>query len=201
MGANRAMFARLLVLIGERLKPAFTIIDGILALEGEGPGKRGKPRQLGVLIGGDDALAVDTVVCRMFGLEPDSLPTLKAAREMSLINEAVEIEGTVPSISDFQIPSLSPLIYGPELLHGFIRRHLLQRPVCDGELCQMCGKCWEFCPAAAIGYAPIGYSYGKIGFDYERCIRCYCCIEVCPVGALHAREPFVGRIVRRIIRT
>jgi uncharacterized protein (DUF362 family)/ferredoxin len=201
MGANRAMFARLLVLISERLKPAVTLIDGILALEGEGPGKRGRPRQLGVLIGGDDALATDSVVCRMFGLEPDRLPTLKAAREMSLITGAIEVEGSVPLISDYKIPSLSPLIYGPELMHGFIRRNLLQRPVCDGELCQQCGKCWEFCPAAAIGPAPVGPGDGTIAFDYERCIRCYCCIEVCPAGALHACEPFAGKIVRRMFRT
>lgn len=195
MGANRAMFARLLVQICRRLQPAFTIIDGILAMEGEGPGKRGKPRQLGVLIAGDDALTVDAVVCRMLGLEPDRLPTLKAAREMSLSTGAAQIEGTLPMISDFQLPSLSPLIYGPELLHGFIRRHLLQRPVCDGELCQMCGKCWDFCPAAAIGQAD-----GEVAFNYERCIRCYCCLEVCPAGALHTIEPLAGRMVRRIIR-
>jgi uncharacterized protein (DUF362 family)/ferredoxin len=195
MGANRAMFARLLVLICERLKPAFTLIDGIMALEGEGPGKRGKPRQLGVLIAGDDALAVDAAVCRMFGLEPDRLPTLQAARSMSLLTEAAEIEGTWPRIRDFQLPLLSPLIYGPELMHGFIRRHLLQRPVCDDNLCRMCGECREFCPAVAIGSAS-----EKIVFDYERCIRCYCCIEICPVGALHTREPFAGRLARRMIR-
>lgn len=195
MGANRAMFARLLVQIYQRLKPAFTIIDGILAMEGEGPGKRGKPRQLGLLIAGDDALTVDAAVCRMFGLEPDRLPTLKAAREMALFTEAAEIDGALPMIRDFQLPTLSPLIYGPELLHGFIRRHLLQRPICDSELCQMCGKCGEFCPAAAIGS-----TNGEVAFDYERCIRCYCCIEVCPAGALHACEPLAGKIVRRIIR-
>jgi ferredoxin len=131
----------------------------------------------------------------MLGLEPDRLPTLKAAQEMSLLTAAVEMEGTLPRISDFQLPSLSPLIYGPEVMHGFIRRHLLQRPVCDGKLCQMCGECREFCPANAIGSAA-----GEIVFDYERCIRCYCCIEVCPAGALHAREPFAGRLARRMIR-
>ena len=199
MGANRAMFARLLVLIHERLKPAVTILDGILALEGEGPSKGGKPRQLGLLIAGDDALAVDAAVCRMFGLEPDRLPTLQAAREMALLAEAAEIDGTMPDIRDFHLPSLSPLIYGPQLLHGFIRRYLLQRPVCNGELCEMCGKCWEFCPAVAIRCAPPGSGAGEVVFDYERCIRCYCCIEVCPAGALHIREPLAGKIVRRII--
>ena len=60
-------------------------------------------------------------------------------------------------------------------------------------LCQECGRCWEFCPAGAIGRGPVS-------FDYEGCIRCYCCIEVCPYGALHTVEPLAGRIARSIIQ-
>ena len=37
-----------------------------------------------------------------------------------------------------------------------------------------------------------------IGFDYDRCIRCYCCVEMCPHGALTAVETPPGRIVRRL---
>ncbi len=192
MGANRAMFARLLVQIHQRLRPAFTLVDGILALEGEGPGKRGKPRRLNTLIAGDDVFAVDGTICRMLGVEPESLPTLKAAREMSLTVEAVELTGTLPAIQDFQLPCPAAMMYGPRFLHGFIRKHLLQRPVCDLPLCQECGKCWEFCPAGAIGHGPVS-------FDYESCIRCYCCIEVCPYGALHTIEPLAGRIARSLI--
>jgi uncharacterized protein (DUF362 family) len=37
-GVNRAMLAKLLVLFYQRIKPSFTVLDGILAMEGEGPG-------------------------------------------------------------------------------------------------------------------------------------------------------------------
>lgn len=163
-------------------------------MEGEGPGKRGKPRRLDVLIAGSDAFAVDATVCKMLGIDPDSVPILKAARGMSLLNENIDIEGTLPAIGDFLLPKISPLIYGPQWMHGFIRRQILQRPVCDGELCQECGKCWEFCPAGAITPAR-----RSIDFDYERCIRCYCCLEVCPAGAVHVVEPLAGRLVRRFM--
>jgi len=34
-------------------------------------------------------------------------------------------------------------------------------------------------------------------FDYNRCIRCYCCIEICPYGALRTAEPLAGKLFRR----
>ncbi len=193
-GVNRELFARLLVQICRRLKPQMTILDGILSMEGEGPGKGGKPRPLGVIIAGRDPFAVDAVVCSLLGLQPDMLPTLKVARELGLLEENPEIEGALPEVRDFQLPTLSGLVFGPPALHGFMRRYLLQRPVCDAEQCRMCGQCWEFCPAGAL-------SPGKeaVSFAYERCIRCYCCLEVCPEGALHTVEPLAGRLLRRWI--
>jgi Fe-S-cluster-containing hydrogenase component 2 len=59
----------------------------------------------------------------------------------------------------------------------------------------MCGECWKFCPAKAITEAK-----KKLLFDYDKCIRCYCCIEVCPHGALKAKEPVIGKLVRRVYR-
>jgi len=44
-GVDRAMFARLLVGICRAVRPAVTLLDGITALEGHGPGKRGKPNR------------------------------------------------------------------------------------------------------------------------------------------------------------
>jgi Fe-S-cluster-containing hydrogenase component 2 len=55
----------------------------------------------------------------------------------------------------------------------------------------MCGECWKICPAGAI--TP---EEKPLCFDYDRCIRCYCCIEVCPFGALDTAETIAGRIIR-----
>src|SRR5271157_4169938 len=140
-GINRTMFAKLLVMIYQRIRPSITILDGILAMEGEGPGKSGRPRDLGILMGSIDAFAVDSTVCRMLGLDADRLPTMKAAREMGITETDIEIDGDLPMIRDFRLPRISPLMYGPRKLHGFIRRHLLQRPVSDDLTCQMCAEC------------------------------------------------------------
>ena len=195
MGVSREMFARLLVQIYRRLRPDLTILDGIIAMEGEGPGRRGAPRRLNMIIAGSDAFAVDAAVCRMLGLEPARLPTLKWAKDLGLLGEAPDIDGLLPEIGDFKLPLMSPLIFGPRSMQGLIRRHLLPRPVCDIDRCQMCGKCRKFCPAGAISC-----DEKRLYFDYDRCIRCYCCIEICPHGALHTIEPLAGRLLRRVIR-
>jgi ferredoxin len=78
-------------------------------------------------------------------------------------------------------------------MQKYMRKHFIQRPAVEAEVCKMCGECWHICPAGAITpYKEI------IGFDYDRCIRCYCCIEVCPHGALQAIETLPGKLLRRI---
>lgn len=190
-GVDREAFARLIAGIGRTLLPAFNILDGVLAMEGQGPGMGGVPRELGVLLAGRDPFAVDRAVCRMVGLDPEELPVLKVAREMGFPPPEVEIDGFLPAIRDFKFPAVTSLFMGPKFLHGFIRRQVLQRPVCDPAVCRMCGECWKICPAAAI--TP---EEKPLRFDYDRCIRCYCCIEVCPFGALETSETLVGRIIR-----
>jgi uncharacterized protein (DUF362 family)/Pyruvate/2-oxoacid:ferredoxin oxidoreductase delta subunit len=190
-GIDRQIFARLLVRIGRTLKPAFNILDGILALEGDGPGRGGIPRRVGVLMAGRDPFAVDLAVCRMLGLAPEQVPLLKVAAEEGLLPE-LEIDGILPKIRDFRLPVLTALVFGPRFLHPFTRRHLLRRPVCDRTLCRLCGECWKICPADAI--AQRGES---LQFDYNRCIRCNCCVEICPFGALRTRESIAGKLFRR----
>ena len=58
----------------------------------------------------------------------------------------------------------------------------------------MCSQCWTLCPAGAIEELA-----EKIKFDYKKCIRCYCCIEICPYGALRARESIGGKITGKLM--
>lgn len=195
-GIDREMFARLLVRIHRAVSPQVTIVDGILGMEGQGPGKGGTPRRLGVLVGGSSAFAVDVAICRMLGADPDRLPTNKAARELKLTDYNVDVTGDYEGINNFVFPIQDPLTFGPRPVHRILRKHLVQRPVADKKLCKLCGECWKYCPAEAISH-----DREKVSFDYDRCIRCYCCIEVCPEGALRAVETFPGKIIRRFLLT
>jgi uncharacterized protein (DUF362 family)/Pyruvate/2-oxoacid:ferredoxin oxidoreductase delta subunit len=192
-GVDRRMFARLLVQIYRAVNPAATLVDGILGMEGEGPGRSGTPRRLGILAAGESAPAVDMAICRLVGARPEELPTHPAAVELGLLTEAVSIEGDLSPVSGFKLPVLAPLTFGPQRFHRLMRKHLVQRPVVDAGKCRLCGECWRYCPAKAISpYAKI------VGFDYDRCIRCYCCVELCPHGALKAVETPAGRAARKL---
>ncbi len=191
-GVDREMFADLLARICKAVNPAMTIMDGILAMDGQGPGKGGTPKKLGLVLGSNNAAAMDITICKMLGLEPDALFTNKM---FGPIDGEIITEGDLPVISGFKFPEISPLLFGPQGMQGFSRRHLVQRPVSDDNLCKMCGECWKYCPAKAIS------QHGKnIQFDYDACIRCYCCIEVCPHGALQAKDTFIGNIANRILK-
>lgn len=194
-GVNREMFAQLLVKIYQAVSPSINLIDGILAMEGQGPGKRGEPRHLGVLMGSKNAAAIDVTVCRMLGVSPDTLLTNKFAVEQGLVSNHIIVDGKLPRITDFKLPEITPLVFGPRKFHGVLRRHLVQRPECDDSLCRLCGECWKYCPARAINH-----SGEKVHFDYDKCIRCYCCIEVCPHAALSARETLAGKLTRKMLK-
>jgi uncharacterized protein (DUF362 family)/Pyruvate/2-oxoacid:ferredoxin oxidoreductase delta subunit len=195
-GIDREMFARLLVRIHKAVSPAVTIVDGILGMEGQGPGKGGIPRKTGVLAGGKSAYMVDVAICRMLGADPERLPTNRAAKELGLTGYDADITGDFKIINNFVFPVQDPLTFGPKPVHRILRKHLVQRPKADIKLCRLCGECWKYCPAKAISH-----DKEKVSFDYDRCIRCYCCIEVCPEGALKAVETFPGRIIRRLLLT
>ncbi len=194
-GVNREMFAQLLVKIYRAVNPSFTIIDGIMAMEGQGPGKRGVPRHLGILMGSKNAAALDITICKMIGISPDRVLTNIIAVDQGLAADEIIVDGDLPQIKDFKLPEITPLVFGPERFHGFMRKHLVQRPRCDDSLCKLCGECWKYCPAEAITHFR-----KKIHFDYDKCIRCYCCIEVCPHGALSAGETLIGKVTRKLLK-
>lgn len=191
-GIDRDVFATLLVKIYAAVNPSITLIDGVLGMEGQGPGKSGVPRQIGIIAGSKSAFALDHAICQMVGIEPDRLPTHMAARNLGLFDEDVQVEGDFEIVSDFHLPRLNKTTFGPKVLQRVIRKHMLQRPVADHALCELCGECWRYCPAKAISFKK-----KKIAFDYDKCIRCYCCLEVCPQGALLSKETFPGKIIRR----
>jgi ferredoxin len=194
-GVDRQMFGRLIVSIFEAIGPAYTIVDGILAMEGQGPGKSGTPRQLGLIVGGRNAHAVDHVICLQVGLDPDALETQRSARAMGVYDGSVHINGDLNILNDFQFPELGSLTMGPDYLGRFMRKYVIQQPVADNKACKLCGECWKYCPAEAISYTDRG-----ISFNTDACIRCYCCLEVCPHAAIRAKKPLAGRLVAWMTR-
>jgi uncharacterized protein (DUF362 family) len=62
------------------VRPQLAIVDGVLAMEGDGP-IMGRPRQLGFVGMGTDLVAVDATCARAIGLEPDRIPYISVSAE------------------------------------------------------------------------------------------------------------------------
>ena len=71
-------FSKMLLDLYSFINPVLSIVDGIVAMEGKGPGF-GTPRDLGLIVAGTDAVAVDSVISEVLGVTPEKFPTLKIA--------------------------------------------------------------------------------------------------------------------------
>ena len=75
------------------VRPDLTILDGVLAIEGDGPLAGGRRVKLGVVAAGADPLAVDAVGCRLMGIEPREVEHLDVAFQMGLGQLDPEVVG------------------------------------------------------------------------------------------------------------
>ncbi len=77
-------------------RKTFAIADGITGMEGNGP-IQGKPRQAGVLVFGQDLVAVDATCCRLMGIDPARVRFLQLARRLGNLQEdRIEQRGESP---------------------------------------------------------------------------------------------------------
>jgi uncharacterized protein (DUF362 family)/Pyruvate/2-oxoacid:ferredoxin oxidoreductase delta subunit len=195
-GIDHAYFAGMLAELCQIVKPCLTIADGIIGMEGDGPGN-GAPRLLGLILASGNPFALDTTLCRIIGVPPEDLLTIQAGRErgfagtnpkqIKVLGQQLEDIG----VSPFRLPGRFDMQWN---LPGFIKRPLknvfVPKPQVDRDLCGQCGVCAEVCPPQAISVDAKG-----VQIDYCRCIRCYCCQEVCPEGAMRLQEGWIRRLV------
>ena len=71
-------------------RPDFAIVDGIVGMEGNGP-IQGTPKACGVLVFGDDPVAVDATCCRIMGFNPLKVKYLAQAGTLLGHVEAAKI--------------------------------------------------------------------------------------------------------------
>ena len=65
---DQAQFAQVLLDLIGFMKPRLSVMDAVLAMEGEGPGASGTPRQVGLLLLSDNPLALDVIAGEIMGL-------------------------------------------------------------------------------------------------------------------------------------
>ncbi|MEI6205182.1 MAG: DUF362 domain-containing protein [Desulfuromonadales bacterium] len=196
-GTSREQFARLLLEIFLIKKPVLNIVDGVVAMEGNGPGN-GDPIQLGVVIAGINPVAVDVVAGKLAGIPPDLLYIEREAVRMKLPGSRLDeilIYGTpleeVKGLH-FRLPAGLDVQFGlPKFLKNALKKHITSFPVASKKKCVLCGICRDACPPAAITT-----KNSTLSIDNARCIRCWCCRELCPHDAMEVRKGILLRLIR-----
>ncbi len=85
----------------------FAIVDGIVAMEGNGP-IRGVPKMAGVLVAGGDPVAVDATCCRIMGIDPGRVGYLRLASSVDAHVSESNIRQMGESIASVATPFALP---------------------------------------------------------------------------------------------
>jgi uncharacterized protein (DUF362 family) len=131
MGDDPEEFCKMLIGTYEFLAPVLTIIDAVVAMEGQGP-IRGPSRPLGWLIAGTDPIACEMICCRLIDLSPDAVPIIRTARRIGFgcsDPDRIEVLGdALPDTpcSDFLLPELMPIKFSlPHICRSLGKQFLL----------------------------------------------------------------------------
>ena len=188
-------FASAVVDVYAEAKPALTVVDSIVSMEGNGPAGSGKLRDTGLLLAGVDCLALDVVLASIMGLEALDVPTNREAARRGLGTadiKSIQIAGE--SLRDhtgrpFVLPAASLLVKIPLPFIEFAKKFIRFYPRVNRKICTGCGACAHACPVKIIA---VGDRRRRI--DYSKCIACFCCQECCPVSAIRVERSFFAKI-------
>lgn len=192
-------FARMLIDLNKCVASKLYVMDGIVAMEGNGPGS-GDPVQMNVMLMSTDPVALDSVFSRLVYLKPEMVPTNYHGEKMGLGTwKEEEITLLTP---DGEI-SMSEAVkrYGNPQFNvdrTEVRKNIWTRmagalnifqkkPYIEADKCVRCGICVQSCPVPGKA---VDFRKGKGKppvYDYKKCIRCFCCQEMCPKKAIKVK--------------
>ena len=187
-------FVKILVDTFEIVKPDLVLMDGIVAMDRQGPSS-GRLRYPGLLIAGGDSVAIDSVFAELIGMKPLDILTTKEAYKRKLGEadlENIEIlgEGLKENlVNDFNVPGKPGLITVLGPFAKFVARFIKFGPDINERLCKKCMICQDTCPVSAITINP-----KSSAIDLKKCIKCMCCHEVCPHKAIELKRNFLAKV-------
>jgi uncharacterized protein (DUF362 family)/Pyruvate/2-oxoacid:ferredoxin oxidoreductase delta subunit len=177
-GQDRSLFASMLIDIYTIAQPHLTVLDGIIGMDGDGPSS-GRPRNLGVLGVSKNAFALDDCIEKLVHF-PFPTPINQLAVKHGLLPDYAVVSSNMPAISEFLLPRTMDTDWSvPLFAKKLLRNVFTKKPKVLKNICKGCGICVNVCPAKALLILD-----KKPVFDYGKCIRCYCCQEMCPEGAI-----------------
>ncbi len=165
--------------------PMVNIIDGVIAMEGNGPAA-GTLRHVGVLLGSANPFSLDLLCAHLMGFEPEEVLTVDTAVKRGLCPATVKeltVIGSDPAKyrKKFKRPKTGKSAQLIRALPASIVARLKRekQPVILTKKCIGCGECARCCPVETIRIED-----KKAVIYHDKCIKCYCCHELCPQKAV-----------------
>lgn len=185
-------FAQMLVHLYQVLPPALSIVDAVTAMDGNGPSS-GNPFDLGLIMAGTDAVAIDAVAADRVGYPEDFIDTTRLAGEMELGESGLERitvtgSGAEVKADGFELPSNKVMRLIPGPLIRLVTPLVWVKPVIDPKICSGCAFCFESCPVDAISKDGDVYR-----IDDGKCINCLCCHELCPDRSIEIKLSWLAK--------
>jgi ferredoxin len=191
-------FADLIVDVHLAAGPSVHVLDAVQVTEGEGS-RHGTPRNMGCIAAGRNAFALESLVMYLAGLEASDNKVLSAAIDRGICKrgmgwfETLGDEAGDLRLHGFVLPEsnfFSERV--PAVLTGRLSRLVAATPEPVKGACSRCGKCVDFCPRGAMSLGP-----EVAVVDKKKCIRCFCCDELCEQQAIEIKKPLLARILKR----
>ena len=177
------------------IQPDLNIVDGSVGQDQDGP-LYGRQANLGILVAGRDALAVDLACCRLVNIDPHLIGHFRLGikqfgpRTPRMVGEPIEpITGfelpQVPPLYRFAFWMMYPLDYpyhrltGEHFVTALYKTGMLgTRPTILADKCTHCGICVQACPLPNV------IDLTTLRVDSQTCARCLLCYEACPERAI-----------------
>jgi uncharacterized protein (DUF362 family) len=131
-GKDRDRFGQMLVETARAIAPDLTLVDGIMAHQGNGP-SGGEPRLLGLVAASTNVFALDRAVAEILQIDPATVPTLVASQQLGLCPELADVvfphlTPEALQISDWKMPDrLVPIDFGAPRVLKSTFKHLYIR--------------------------------------------------------------------------
>ena len=200
--------------LSEVLRPHLILVDGLVAMEGNGPGD-GDPRRVGFVAAGDDPLHTDLAIAHLVGLPWHTVAALRVADAAGRLPAALHADvSALPRLCALRPPpargllarladlralhplkvALRPLTQAPAVARLAYRGKVIQDVYTlqdDGVTSvtrnpSQCGDCTR-----CVDFCPTGLPLDAIGATPEPdgCIGCLYCYWACPREAIHLDGP------------
>jgi uncharacterized protein (DUF362 family)/ferredoxin len=173
-------------------KIRFTLVDSILAMEGNGP-SAGNVRKIGLIAASHDTAVLDAYLLNALNYDISNSDILKNLKITKDIFDKIEVLGEKLenfNLKKFKFPHVRKLDLFPKSIVRILGKLLWVKAGIDRKKCIKCMLCTKACPVGAIQVSIDKYLY----VNTRKCISCFCCHEMCPQKAVQFKKSILAKI-------